>query len=451
MVDYAVGGGVFDGAGNPVVGLLAKQCTNNSTDTLLGAGEAFTGTAGDLNGYASILVTVFADVASATDGLSMQFSHSDPAVSADWHESDAFTIDAGAYKTFTFQPVDRWFRIVYTNGAAPQGNFHLNVQLHSVAPKPSSHRLADDLSTQDDATLVKAVLAAEKPNGIVTNIDSTAGGNLKVSVEEFDPSAGQVPPEVAIPKGLITGYSGVNKFGKTVNVDSGVATDIWDGANDAPGAASPIWVPPTQARIHAITSTNDNDGKTGAPSSTGARTIRVYGLTDWDTAESSEDITLDGTTPVNTVNSYVIIHRMKVLTSGASGPNLGVIKATAATDGTVTAEIVVGDGQTQMAIYGIPSTQTAYVTNFYASCERSSPTGVHVDIKLLWVFDVENQPTVRQVKHTLGLDQEGSTYVRHEYNPYNGFAGPGIFILQASASANDASVDGGFDLILVTN
>jgi len=166
--------------------LRTKVCTNNETDTPLGAGGVFTGTPGDTFGYASVLVTVFTDVASAVDGLSIQFSKSDAPV--DWHESDAYTIAAGAYKTFTFQPVDRFFRIVYTNGAAPQTTFHISVKFHSVAPKASSHRMGDDISGEDDATLQKSIIAAERPGtaGVYTNVQATNSGNLKVSVEELD-------------------------------------------------------------------------------------------------------------------------------------------------------------------------------------------------------------------------------------------------------------------------
>jgi len=453
VVNYAVGGGVFDADGNPTTGLKVKVCTSNSTSTQLGGGEVFTGTAGDLLGYASLLITVYSDVASATDGLSIQFSHQ--AAPYDWHAADVYTIAAGAYKTFTLQPVDRYFRITYTNGASATASFHLSVMLHSVAPKPSSHRMADDISGQDDATLTKAILAAERPGtaGVYTNVQATNGGNLKVSLEEIDGTltsddgdliVASLPGALEIAEGVIPGHKSVNKFGFTPNADSGIPTDVWDAA------AQPIWLAPTAARVHAIVSTSDVDGKTGAPTAAGARTVQVYGLVDWDTAESSEIVTLDGTTPVNTGSAYVIIHRMKVLTSGASGPNVGIISATAAADATVTAYIQAGVGQTLMAIYGIPSTQKAYMTQFYVTLERDSPTGAAAEGRLLYTMDVATSPTIFITKHTFSLDNDDPE-VLHPFNPYNGFTGPGIFKLQITSDAADTESNAGFDLILVDN
>lgn len=250
-----------------------------------------------------------------------------------------------------------------------------------------------------------------------------------------------------IPAGRIPGTFSVNKFGRATNCDAADPTDIWDRANATNDQA--IFLAPTAARIHTLASTDDNDGKTGAPSSTGARTVRLYGLKTWSTPESTEDITLDGTTGVNTVNSYVIVHRIKVLTSGASGPNIGTITATAASDATVTAQIQPLEGQTQMAIYGIPSTQTLYLTKFYAGIERDSPVGATALITLEWCFDVENQPTVFQVKHTISLTV-GAPY-NHPFNPYNAFAGPGILKLQVLSGDDNTIADGGFDLYLENN
>ena len=63
---------------------------------------------------------------------------------------------------------------------------------------------------------------------------------------------------------------------------------------------------------------------------------------DWDTPETSITVTMDGTTNV-ALPSLVIINRMQVVTKGAaSGPNAGIIKATADTDGTISSQIRVG-------------------------------------------------------------------------------------------------------------
>jgi len=248
-----------------------------------------------------------------------------------------------------------------------------------------------------------------------------------------------------VPAGLVVGHYAVNKFGRTLNADDGVLTDIWD----AP--AQPIWLAPTAARIHAIVSTSDVDGKTGAPTAAGARTIQVYGLKTWDLAETSEVVTLDGTTAVNTAQSYVIIHRMKVLTSGASGPNVGTITATAAApDSTVTARITAGTGQTLMAIYGIPSTRSAYMTGYYCSIERDSPTGATIEGNLKYSMDIANNKTTYLVKHTW-TQTVGGADIKHLYNPYNKFTGPGILKLMVTSDQNNTHCDGGFDLIVRDN
>ncbi len=250
-----------------------------------------------------------------------------------------------------------------------------------------------------------------------------------------------------VARGGIPGLSSVAKFGRSTNVDSGVDTDIWDGAN--PTLDQAIWIAPTAARVHAIVSSDAGDD--GDPVGVGARTVRIFGLTSWSTKEVFEDITLNGVGSVNTVNSYVIIHRMKVLTKGATSSNVGIIKATAASDNTITAQILAGKGQTQMAIYGIPSTQTAYMERLYATMNRASGATSLVDMTLLFNPEPDAELLNFLTKHTMGLLSVGSTDIEHVFGPPKVFPGPGILKVQGVGSSADIDVDAGFDLVLEDN
>ena len=259
--------------------------------------------------------------------------------------------------------------------------------------------------------------------------------------------------DLEVAKGNISGHSAVNKYGRATDGVQVTATDIWDRADAA--ATQQIWIAPTEARIHAIASTSDLDGKTAAPSSTGARTVRVFGLTTWGTAESNEDVTLDGTTPVNTSSSYVIIHRIKVLTHGTAGPNAGTITATAATDGTITAQIGVGNGQTEMSIYGIPSTQKAYMTSFDVNAHNTGnpSTVIETDFDLLVNEhpDVDETSAAFLVKANVGLIASGSTVFTKAYDPPLRIDGPAIIKFQGISTTADTEAVAEYDLILVDN
>lgn len=249
-----------------------------------------------------------------------------------------------------------------------------------------------------------------------------------------------------VARGQISGVTSVNKFGTAPDGIQTTVTDIWSRADSA--ATQQIWLAPTAARIHALVSTSTNDD--GNPVGTGARTIQVTGLTAWNAAETSETVTLDGTTPVNTANSYVIIHRMKVLTCGASGPNVGVITATAATDNTITALIAAGDGQTEMAIYGVPSTQDFYMTRWSCGIGKGAAAAVSASFELR----VNENPDVQTVaflrKNDFSVQSNGSTNVeKHFANPIK-YAGPCIIKVQAYGSAADIDGKSGFDGYLVT-
>ncbi|MCK5019385.1 MAG: hypothetical protein KAS32_20170 [Candidatus Peribacteraceae bacterium] len=167
----------------------------------------------------------------------------------------------------------------------------------------------------------------------------------------------------------------------------------------------------------------------------------------------SEDIIMDGTDGTDTVGSYVIIHRMKCLTYGTSGPNLGVITAVAAVDGTITAQISIGAGQTLMAIYGIPSIQTAYMPNFYVNLhDNTSPaTATEISFSLL-VNEIPDTLTTKYlIKHIGGLISFGTSASDIPFRPYKKIVGPAIIKVQSIGSADDLFVSAGFDIILIDN
>jgi hypothetical protein len=258
-----------------------------------------------------------------------------------------------------------------------------------------------------------------------------------------------------VAKGNVPGHYSVNKFGSSTFVSQAGPWDVWDKDQQ-------FWLAPTAARVHQIESTSDADafGDGDNPQGAGARTVRIFGLKTWDTAETFEDVNLDGidddTNPVNTVESYVMIHRMIVLTTGSVGPfsNVGTISATAVVDGTVTAQINTPKGQTQMAIFGVPSTQIFYMYDFHASVAHTSAAPNTADSAGVIVFqstDIVNNPTVFTFKHTAAVQDNGTTSLQLPFGPPKIFEGPCIIKLAMVASKDDAFVDASFDGILIDN
>lgn len=243
-------------------------------------------------------------------------------------------------------------------------------------------------------------------------------------------------------RGLIAGHSGVDVFGVSDNVDSGVLTDLWDRANSTDD--QDIWTAPTQARIHQIVSSSTSDAAAGV----GARTLEVQGLTSWDLKQVSETITMNGTTNVPTVNSYVIINHMEVLTKGATNVNVGVIKATADTDSTVTAQMNVGTGHTLMCIYGVSSLQKMFVMAFSVTVGAVA-SGKEVEMDLV----INTEPDVELLNFLtdfhVALNATGTSHVHHPHVLPDPHDGPLIIKMQATGDANNMSVDGSFELMLI--
>lgn len=247
---------------------------------------------------------------------------------------------------------------------------------------------------------------------------------------------------LSVARGLVAGHVGVDVFGEANNVDNRVLTDIWDRANATDD--QDIWTAPTVARIHQIVSSSTSDSSAGV----GARTIEIEGLTSWDLKEVSETITMNGTTNVPTVNSYVMINHMEVLTKGATSSNVGVITATADTDSTVTAQIAVNNGHTLMCIYGVPSVQDMYILTFSATMGAAG-AGKEVEVDLVTNPEPDVELTNFLRDFHVSINAAATSHLEHPHINPDKHPGPQLIKLQATGDANNMSVSGAFELMLV--
>lgn len=385
-------------------GPSSEISTQNSTSTPMVDGAVFTGI-GELNDYADVIVAVKTD---APGTLSMQFSHD----GTNWDSQLNFNVRADFYEIHELAKGSRYYRSVFTDDSDSTTATYLRLQTEFGDYEKLTSVLSGTINDDQD-TLVTRTLPAF-----------------------FD-----------IARGKVQGIRTINKFGESVAGVQVTATDIWDGATSTPDGQT--YVLPTQARTHTIYS---NSAQDTATTGNGARTLRLYGLKTWSSLETSELINMNGTTGTTTSNSYVCIHRVASLTSGGSTPdmNIGTISVVADTDNTASAYIIAGQGQTNMAIYCLGSTETAYMTQYYGSVDKASGGVAHMDFRVRVNPNATTTPfktlNIRGVQST--GTSGGSAW---DFAPFLPIAGPAIIKIQATGSAADLEASAGFGLIIEEN
>ncbi len=400
---------------------------NNSTSATLGAGATFTGSSVNILNFALLFVTVFSDVASATDGLSVE-QGSD---GINWDSIDNFTIPASTGKTFSFQTAAKFMRIRYTNGASPQTAFRLQVVLKKTNSKPSSHRIQESISTEDDAELVKAVLTARDPSGDFINIEATDSNNLRTTDAENG---------LAIAKGDVQGTTFIHKFGNAADIDTGDGlVDIWDGADSTLATGKiPTYTFSTTDNIDSISSSDAGD----------AQDIEIGGL-DINFAEVTQTITLNGQARVALDTDLIRVFRMinrsatdiagEVYCYVNGAITLGVPDVPA----DVRAIINGDNNQTLMSIFTIPAAITGYMRSWFASMSTKKAAASVIQVRARPVGEVF------QLKHISAILTTGNSYVHHEYVEPEIFQPMTDVVMRADSDTNDVGVAGGFDVVLV--
>jgi hypothetical protein len=398
--------------------------SGNSSTTPLSSGATFTGTAIDILDYGIIFVNVTTDVASATDGLSLEQSSD----GTNWDHTDVYTVPAGSNKNYAINPHAQYFRVRYTNGASNQTEFRLQTILKGNS-KSSSHRIQDSISDEDDAELTKAVITGENGSGTFKNVQVTADGNLEIT----DSSNG-----LSIAQGKITGTTFVHKFGEAPDFDiaDGFVT-MWDGADDSSTNAMTYTYSAT-ADIDSLVSSNAGD----------TQNIEVIGL-DTNFSQVTQTVTLNGQTRVALSTSLVRVFRMVNRGSTNLAGNAYCYVNSAITSGVpndktkVRAKLRDGNNQTLMATYTVPAGKTAYMRDWYASLSKKKTA-----ISTIRLF-ARPFGQVFQLKHTSDIATTGTSRAKHEYTEPEIFAAKTDIEMRADTSVDTNGVSAGFDIVLV--
>ena len=186
--------------------------------------------------------------------------------------------------------------------------------------------------------------------------------------------------------------------------------------------------------------------------STGASVVHVYGL-DSNMDLADEFVIMNGLTNVPISQTYWRVFRLHV--DGAVDRtvcNVGIITATAQVDGTVTAQMNAGNGQTLMAIYTIPRGKTGFMTSFYGGINSGSGIGTLADITLRITPMADIDGAGSRIEHVTGLGSDGTSHGQHKFKPYKKIEeSTDVWCRVDSVSSNNTDIVAGFDFYLVDN
>lgn len=236
-------------------------------------------------------------------------------------------------------------------------------------------------------------------------------------------------------KGNISGHSLYNKFGRNSDIDTTtIPESIWNAGGLYTGFDA------TTAEIVNVVSTSANDDI----GNTGAGLITIEGL-DSNYEVITEDIIMNGTTPVVSTLSYLRLDRIEVVTAGSNGANIGTINVTQSISGNKFAGLPVGRNQTHIACFTVPADKTCYIMSIVATINDSNNTTVALDLL------VREFGSVFRSKMPFGVAQSGGAVIFNGY-PLTIISEKSDVDLRCfSTSSNNADVTVRVDYILVDN
>lgn len=363
----------------------------NSTATLLTNGSSFTGEWEDVSTFDSVVVAAKTD---QNGTFSIQFS------------PDGVNVDSTLTRYYRTNQIEaphrftitrKYCRVVFTNDSGSDQTY-LRLQ--------TSYGSYPELNAPTDSTLAQ-------------DFDATVVRPTKFNYE--------------VGLGRRQGYTLWNKWGYNDDVDVGTET-VW-----SPGGT---FARMTAAATLSVVSTSTDDD--GDPAGTGAQTLIIWGIDEnWE--EQIEVITMNGTTPVITTGTWLGVNRMSVYACGTGLINAGTITATATGGGsTVQAQIPVGEGSTQQAIFFSYVDHQVIMDWMMLNAVKTGGGGNPLLTFKLWVTSFVSNSRYEVFRYALDTQREGHL----EMSPSQPFivGEKSIIELQVTSDTANAAASARFSL-----
>ena len=356
--------------------------SDNTSTTALNNGQTYTGT-WELNAFPDVMVFLKSD----QPGI-LRIEFSPDGINAD--TSIPITTHADQTETHVYVKGPRYFRVTFENDSGTNQTYlRLNCYFGTFNKLTSNY--TGSLSHDFDALVTRSF------------------------GEEFN-----------IGLGLVQGISLKNIFGRNPDVTTGgVPETIWMGGGDYTGH------PTGSAEAVRLTSTDAGDTMDWV----------IEGL-DANYEIQSETVTLTGTTPAVSVNTY---RRVFNAYNDSATNNAGTITIQHnVTTANIFAVILAGVNQTQIAAYTVPANHNGYIKRIYSSLikEGGATFDRDADINLM----IRENGKVWRPLRPFGLSNAAS-YVM---DIWGGISLPEKtdIKLQVVNVSNTTSISGGFDLVL---
>lgn len=363
----------------------------NSSTTLLGANETFTGKWYNVSGFNSISVDVIVDVAGSLyvdysiDGL-----------------TTTRTLTLGANKIalgfHILIPVCKFFRVRLVNDGSAQGSLALQT-IYSIYSRSS-------MAT----TIVNG--GASGDNVVLTNNS-----------------------EVDLNRGSFSGQVTVRVSGVNPSILANTTEKIcFNGSMN--------WL--TAATTFEVVSTSANDTAAGS----GCRSVKISGL-DQNWALANETVNTAGVSDSTaTTTTFIRVFSAECVSNGTyGGTNDGDITIKTTADATHMV-IGAGDGKAKLGGYTIPASKTGYIKRIAANVKYST----YCDIKMYIRNNANDVTTPFQGAFNIHEISGVSGYINQELSSYITLAGyTDVWFEGVNGLTSDTSVNVDADIILIND